>query len=81
MSATPDGDGACGLEYKYCIFLSPGYRNTGVASRPIQFKCYSCAFLFVEVVPDNQGLVLLATQSYPPFLHGGNENVKILLAV
>lgn len=88
MSATPDGVDACGLEYKHCIFLSHSYRNrsTEVASRPIHFKCNSSAFLFVEVVPHNQGLVLLTTDSQillhvAPYLHGGDESVKILLAI
>lgn len=69
------------------VFLfSHSYRNTDVASRPIPFKCSSSAFLFVEVVPHNQGLVLLETNRQillrvAHFLHVGDEGVKILLAL
>lgn len=67
------------------VFLfSHSYRNTDVASRPIPVKCSSSAFLFVEVVPHNQGLVLLETNRQillrvARFLHVGDECVQILL--
>lgn len=74
------------LNINIVFFFSRSYRNTEVGSRPIHFKCSSSAFLFVEVVPRNQGLVLLETDSQillhvVHFLHVGDECVKILLAL